>query len=157
MRFQQSFSALGLAALLALAGCGGGSGDNTADTTPRTRISAVKVFGDSLQDSGTFGLRFTVAGVDNPLYVERVAGQLWQDPVQFLRLQWRHLCGQPDSRLHQLLAIGGGRVSYTGAGASAANPLNVPTQLATAAQLGNFAATDLLIVDGGGNDAGDLG
>ena len=47
-----------LAALAAavLAGCGGGS----ADTAPRTSVTTVKVFGDSLADSGTFGIKFTV-------------------------------------------------------------------------------------------------
>ena len=50
-----------LAAALATAGllvaCGGGSG---ADTTPRAKITSVKVMGDSLSDSGTFGYKFTV-------------------------------------------------------------------------------------------------
>ena len=53
-------------------------------------------------------------------------------------------------------AIGGGRITYTGAGASPANPLNVGVQMATYASLGSYTASDLVIVDGGGNDTADL-
>src|SRR5256885_13943270 len=70
-----------LAAALATAGlqaaCGGGSG---ADTTPRAKITPVKVMGDSLSDSGTFGYKFTVQNAtltgagSNQVWAERVAG-----------------------------------------------------------------------------------
>ena len=50
-----------LAAALATSGllvaCGGGGG---ADTTPKASVTSVKVVGDSLSDSGTFGFKFTV-------------------------------------------------------------------------------------------------
>ena len=42
-----------------LAACGGGGG---ADTTPKAKVTSVKVMGDSLADSGTFGFKFTVHG-----------------------------------------------------------------------------------------------
>ena len=42
-----------------LAACGGGGG---ADTTPKAKVTSVKVMGDSLSDSGTFGFKFTVQG-----------------------------------------------------------------------------------------------
>ena len=57
-----------LAALL-LAACGGGG----ADTTPKAAITSVKVMGDSLADSGTFGLKFTVNGANSKVYPEIVA------------------------------------------------------------------------------------
>ena len=68
-----------LATALAAAGlmtaCGGGGG---ADTTPKAKISAVKVIGDSLSDSGTMGYKFTVQGSDAEgpykVWPERVAG-----------------------------------------------------------------------------------
>ena len=53
-----------------MAGCGGGA---TADTTPKVAISSVKVFGDSLQDSGTFGFKFTIQSPDGQIYAERIA------------------------------------------------------------------------------------
>ncbi|MFS9669601.1 hypothetical protein, partial [Klebsiella pneumoniae] len=36
------------------------------------------------------------------------------------------------------------------------NPLNIGTQRATYASLGGYTASDLVIIDGGGNDAADL-
>lgn len=58
-----------------LAACGGGG----ADTTPATAVTAVKVMGDSLADSGSFGLKFTVQGTaptgagSTAIWPERVA------------------------------------------------------------------------------------
>src|SRR5213592_3466436 len=49
------FASVALAALLA--SCGGSDG---ADTAPSAAITSVKVMGDSLADSGTFGFKFTV-------------------------------------------------------------------------------------------------
>ena len=126
----------------------------TADTTPRLSISSVKVFGDSIQDSGTFGYKFTVQTPGNNLiYAERIATNYGQTPVQFLCLH-RHL-------LHPTAKAGCTNFAiwrahpYTGAG-GAANPLNIGTQMATYASMASFAASDLVIIDGGGNDAADL-
>ena len=47
-----------LATACLLAACGGGG----SDTAPAARVTAVKVAGDSLADSGTFGYKFTVQG-----------------------------------------------------------------------------------------------
>ena len=47
-----------VAAACMLAACGGGG----SDTTPAARVTSVKVMGDSLADSGTFGYKFTVQG-----------------------------------------------------------------------------------------------
>ena len=49
-----ALSALFAACLLAA--CGG------SDDAPISRVTAVKVMGDSLSDSGTYGFKFTVQG-----------------------------------------------------------------------------------------------
>lgn len=145
---------LALAAAAVLAACGGGSGE-TADTTPKVNIRSVKVFGDSLHDSGTFGLKFTVQGSESLLYVERVAALYGQSLCNFYVFTGVTFAPNPRAGCTNF-SIGGGRVNYTGAGASPANPLNITTQLATYASLGSYNANDLVIVDGGGNDAADL-
>jgi phospholipase/lecithinase/hemolysin len=51
-------------------------------------------------------------------------------------------------------AIGGGRINYA---LDVSNPLSIRTQLARAASVhGTYTAQDLLLIDGGGNDAADL-
>jgi len=139
---------------LLMAGCGGGS-SGSADTTPRVTISSVKVFGDSLQDSGTFGYKFTLQAADNPIYVERVAANYGQTLCNFFAFNGTTFVVNTAKTGCTNYAIGGGRITYTGAG-GAANPLNVGTQMATFAAAGSFSATDLVIIDGGGNDAADV-
>jgi phospholipase/lecithinase/hemolysin len=138
---------------LIVAGCGGGG---SADTTPKLAITSVKVFGDSLQDSGTFGYKFTVQAASNPIYVERIAANYGQTLCNFFTFTGTTFAPNTAKTGCTNFAIGGGRITYTGAGASAANPLNVGTQMATYAAAGSYGAGDLVIVDGGGNDAADL-
>ncbi|MFG6467122.1 SGNH/GDSL hydrolase family protein [Roseateles sp. BYS87W] len=139
---------------LLVAGCGGGGA--TADTTPAIKISSVKVFGDSLQDSGTFGFKFTVQGAENPIYVERVASAYGATLCNFYAFTGTTFVANTAKTGCTNFAIGGGRIIYTGAGASPVNPLNVGVQMATYASVGAYSATDLVIIDGGGNDAADL-
>jgi len=120
--------------------------------------SRVIVFGDSLSDSGTFGLKFTVQGSaatgagSSDIWVDRVAGSL-----QSLRLchhfgfTGQTFVPKADCTNH---AIGGGRINnYT----NPLDPRSIPLQLQVAAQArGSYAATDVLLVTGGGNDAADL-
>lgn len=138
---------------LLVAGCGGGA---TADTTPAVKISSVKVFGDSIQDSGTFGYKFTVQSTDNLIYVERVAANYGQTLCNFYTFTGTTFAANTAKTGCTNFSIGGGRITYTGAGASAANPLNVGVQMATYASIGSYTASDLVIIDGGGNDAADL-
>ena len=147
-----SVSAALLGGLL-VAGCGGGG---SADTTPALKISSVKVFGDSLQDSGTFGYKFTLQAPDNQIYVERIAANYGQTLCNFFKFTGTTFVVNTDKTGCTNFAIGGGRITYTGAGASAANPLNIGVQMATYAAAGSFTASDLVIIDGGGNDAADL-
>ena len=80
MNFQRKALWVSLAAAALLAGCGGGG----ADTTPLAPIRGVKVVGDSLADSGTFGYKFTVQGTAptgtgaTALWVDRVAASYSQ-------------------------------------------------------------------------------
>lgn len=137
---------------LLVAGCGGGA---TADTTPKVAISSVKVFGDSLQDSGTFGYKFTIQSSDNPIYVERVAANYGAKLCNFFVFTGTTFAPNPTAGCTNY-AIGGGRINYTGAGASASNPLNVGVQMAAYAAAGSYTGSDLVIIDGGGNDGADL-
>ena len=57
MKLRMHWAALAAAAAV-LTACGGGG----SDTTPAAPVTSVKVFGDSLADSGTFGMKFTVQG-----------------------------------------------------------------------------------------------
>jgi outer membrane lipase/esterase len=136
-----------------VAGCGGGGA--TADTTPRVSITSVKVFGDSIQDSGTFGYKFTVQSADNLIYAERIAANYGQTLCNFFVFTGTTFAANTAKTGCTNFSIGGGRITYTGAG-GAANPLNVGTQMATYAAAGSYTAGDLVIIDGGGNDAADL-
>ena len=138
---------------LLVAGCGGGA---TADTTPAVKITSVKVFGDSIQDSGTFGYKFTVQSSDNLIYPERIAANYGQTLCNFYVFTGTTFAANTAKTGCTNFSIGGGRITYTGAGASAANQLNIGVQMATYASLASYTASDLVIIDGGGNDAADL-
>ena len=134
-----------------LAACGGGG----ADTTPRVDITAVKVVGDSLADVGTFGgVRATIQGGD--MCPERV-GQTYGlgKGCNFFVFTGTTFAANPTAGCLNY-AIGGGRINHVANGMNAADPRGVSVQLAAATAAGNFAAGDLLLVDGGGNDAADL-
>jgi phospholipase/lecithinase/hemolysin len=120
--------------------------------------SRVMVFGDSLSDSGTFGLKFTVQGAaatgpgSSAIWVDHVAASL-----QALRLcPYFDLTGASQATRSACTnyAIGGGRINYA---SNPADPRSIPLQLQTAAQSrASYAASDVLLINGGGNDAADL-
>ncbi|MCV2358534.1 phospholipase [Paucibacter sp. TC2R-5] len=141
---------LALAGSLLVSACGGGS---SADTTPAVSITAVKVFGDSLADSGTFGLKFTVQSPDSLIYPERIAAAYGQTLCNFYTFTGVTFAPNPKAGCSNF-AIGGGVINS--ASLAAADPRRVPVQLATAAAVGSFSPTDLVVIDGGGNDAADL-
>jgi len=141
-------TALALAAALLVVACGGGG---SADTTPRTKITAVKVFGDSLADSGTFGIKFTVQGADSLIYPERVAATYGTTLCNFYVFTGTTFAANPKAGCTNF-AIGGGVINHS----NAADPRGIPLQLATAAAAGSYTASDLALIDGGGNDAADL-
>jgi phospholipase/lecithinase/hemolysin len=146
-RWTMRAAALAVAALVAA--CGGG------ENAP---ITSVKVMGDSLADSGTFGLKFTVQGSaptgagSTPIWPEIVNSR---SALPELCPAYRQgAAGFTTAAGCTNYAIGGGRINYA---QDASNPLSIRTQLARAASVhGTYTAQDLLLIDGGGNDAADL-
>ena len=151
-----------LAAALATAGllvaCGGGGG---ADTTPKAKVTSVKVMGDSLSDSGTFGYKFTVQGNDPTtgkpyqVWTERIAG-----------LYNTSLCAHYQATSETTFAagaagctnyaIGGAQINYVdSSGKSLNTPISVLQQIKEAGAAG-LTADDLVLIDGGANDAAAL-
>ena len=149
------FLAAALATAGLLAACGGGGG---ADTTPKTQVTSVKVMGDSLADSGTFGFKFTVQGSagtgagSTMIWPERVADQFGQSLCAHYRSGNEDLTTYQEVSTCTNYAIGGGRVNVLGAPTS---PKSVLVQIQDAAKAG-FSANDLVIIDGGANDAADV-
>ncbi len=148
-------AALALAALLSACG---GSDDNPLD------INTVTVVGDSLSDSGTFaGLpgmsrTFTVQGTSAEpyvLWVERIAQAYKLAPLCPV-YKFNGTTFAPNSQAgctnH---AIGGGRINNPASAGGTGSPVSVLRQLKDAAAAG-WSATELLVLDGGGNDAADL-
>lgn len=139
-----------------LAGCGGGS--DGADTTPKSSVSSVKVFGDSQADSGTFGYKFTMQSSDpaNPflIFPERVAASFGINSLcSFFKFNGTTFI--PNSTCTNY-AVGGGRVNnLTNTDApSNAVPFSIPYQMAAGST--SLAATDLVIIAGGSNDLADI-
>lgn len=151
--------AMALAAAAVLAGCGGG-GDASP---PRAALARVIVAGDSLADAGTFGARFTVQNSADPVagfpVFPQIVAQNFGVTGQCNFFVFTGTTFAPNSTAGCTnFAIGGGRIVVPAAQGGATNPQAVPTQLATALQAvgGSYKTTDLVLVDGGGNDAADL-
>ncbi len=141
---------LGAIAAVLLAGCGGGG----SDTTPKAAIDTVTVMGDSLADVGTFGIKFTVQGADSKIYPERVAQTYGIASLcsHYVATSATTFAVNPAGNCTDY-AIGGGRINNFTAPAS---PVSIVTQLRDAAAAMSYDASDLLVIDGGGNDAADL-
>lgn len=144
--FQRSGVVAALMAAFVLTACGGGG----------PSVSAVKVAGDSLADSGTFGIKFTVQG--NPIWTELVA-----DAVGAPDLCARHAATSattvvlnPNATGCTSYAVGGARINPPGGVAADTSPLSVVQQLKTLASEQPLKADEMLLVDGGGNDVADL-
>lgn len=154
---------LATAAAAILVGCGGGGADSTSQ---RAGITSVKVMGDSLSDSGVFnglpgyGRIFSVQGSSsepNAIWTERITALLGAPQLcNFFKFTGTTFIPNPTAGCTSF-AVGGGRINNidvsTGAGAS---PFSITYQLQAASAAGNYKSTDLLLVDGGGNDAAEL-
>jgi phospholipase/lecithinase/hemolysin len=154
---------LATAAAAILVGCGGGGADSTSQ---RAGITSVKVMGDSLSDSGVFsglpgyGRIFSVQGSSsepNAIWTERITALLGAPQLcNFFKFTGATFVPNPTAGCTSF-AVGGGRINNidvsTGAGAS---PFSITYQLQVASAAGNYKSSDLLLIDGGGNDAADL-
>ncbi|HET9821586.1 MAG TPA: SGNH/GDSL hydrolase family protein [Burkholderiaceae bacterium] len=145
--------ALGLLAAAVLVACGGGD-----DNPPA--VASVRTFGDSLADVGTFAIagtpRFTIQGPNSKVYPELVgAAYNLSATCNFFVFTGTTFAPNPTANCSNY-AIGGSRINGGSNGTAAADPRNIGVQLDTATAGGNFKASDLLLIDGGGNDAADL-
>lgn len=154
-------AALGLCLALGLAACGGGG-----DLPPKARIGQVVVMGDSLADVGTFGFKFTVQDAaqpkGTPIWPQLVANVLGVDGNAQCNVfrssydaqgEYTEVYTDNPAPGCTNYAVGGARIIVPGLPTS---PRNVGKQLEKRAAVGPYAATDLVLIDGGGNDVADL-
>jgi len=148
---------LSVLAALGLTACGG----NDA-LPPKASVSKVYVMGDSLADVGTFGLKFTVQDASNPkgfqIWPQLVANAMGVDgSAQCNVFSFaNNTFGLNSTAGCTNYAIGGGRIIAGASNGGAASPINVGVQLGMRAAAGNYGPSDLVLIDGGGNDAADL-
>ena len=151
---------LAVVALAAMLGaCGDGNGPHT---------SAVRVAGDSLNDSGTFGFKATVQGsslADTLIWTDHVA-----DAVGVAPLCPRYVASDPaaapddvrlDSRPDAARCTSHGvmraRINVPdGTLGGDLSPFSIRQQLKDLATASSYGPEELLLVDGGGNDVADL-
>lgn len=133
-----------------LAACGGGGSDNET----KAKISSVKVFGDSLADVGTFGFKFTVQGAASFTYPELVAKAYGITSLcpAYVATSATTFVANPTAGCTDF-AIGGGRINNPAAPTS---KITITQQLTDAGTGTTYTASDMLLIDGGGNDAADL-
>ena len=141
-----------MAACAILVACGGGGTESAGNPAG---IKTVKVMGDSLADSGTFGLKFTVQGSaptgpgSTAIWPERIASQYGVTLCPKYQFTGTSFNAAPGCGNY---AVAGGRINnYT----APTSPVSITKQMADAGAAG-FAAGDLVLIDGGGNDAADL-
>jgi phospholipase/lecithinase/hemolysin len=156
------FKSLVLSALIGsgLLGCGGGGGSSVG---PKLAVGKVYVMGDSLADVGTFGFKFTVQDAYNraagypiwPQLVTNLYGLNGSAQCNFFSYSTTQQTFQPNTTEGCTnFAIGGGRIVVSASSGGASNPMTIATQMI--AQTAGYASTDLILIDGGGNDAADL-
>lgn len=152
--WKYALSALGTA--LVLAGCGGGGGGEA--TSNKSGVTSVKVVGDSLSDSGAFGFKFAMQGsASEPMQIwtERIAASYGVAALcpRYRATSATTAVANPSATACSSYAIGSGRINnFTGP----TTPFSIPQQLKDLAAEKAYGAGDLLLVDGGGNDAADL-
>lgn len=157
MQYRMRLVVMALAALLAA--CGDGDG-------PRT--SAVRVAGDSLSDSGTFGFKATVQGsslADTRIWVDHVA-----EAAGVAVLCPRYVAPDPQANPDHVVpdprpaaarctshAVVRARINVPdGALGGDSSPFSIRRQLSDLAAAASYGPEELLLLDGGGNDLADL-
>ncbi len=152
----RQFTRYGLAASLAavlawgLTGCGGND-----SLPPKATISKVYVMGDSLADVGTFGgIKFTVQDPTNAqnslIWTQVIANNFGLDgsaQCNFYSITTAVTTNPSCTNF----AIGGARIVN-----KSTDTLPTVGDQLTVRSAAPFVDTDLLLVDGGGNDAADL-
>lgn len=163
--WKYALSALGTAFILV--GCGGGNdapviaGNAPPAVTPTvvvTPVSTVKVVGDSISDSGVFGFKWAMqSGTYDTM---KVWPEIINDAYKAPALCAYYKATSPTTVVPDLAnaacnsyAVGGGRINI---GTTTLTPFSIPKQLADLAANKPYTAGDLLLVDGGGNDAASL-
>jgi outer membrane lipase/esterase len=151
---------IGFATAFAIAGCGGGD--------PVEPPRQVYVAGDSLNDVGVFGVRFTVqsanAGSPYTVWTEQVAQAAGVASLCAAYKGNESFAPVANCTGH---AVGGAqinpvslqRTSNLVSGAtigSDATPMSIVQQIKNMAHGRTFGSKDLILVDGGGNDANAL-
>lgn len=153
MQYRMRLVVMALAALLAA--CGDGDGP---------RISAVRVAGDSLSDSGTFGFKFTVQDAINGtrIWVDHVAEAVGVDApcARHVAVSEYSVAENPAALDCTSYAVGKGRINVWNADPDLVGrddgPFSIAYQLGSMSQAKAFGPEELLLVDGGGNDVADL-
>lgn len=153
---------IGLAATAAaviLTACGGGGSSGTSSNPPSGSVTtSVKVVGDSLSDSGTFGIKFTVQGAPAyPIWTDRVASAL---AAPALCPRYGATPGdtpvlKPGAAACTSYGVGGAAINPRGS-VKDATPISVVQQLKDLRAQSPFGEQELLLVDGGGNDFADF-
>jgi outer membrane lipase/esterase len=153
---QWKWAAVAASCAVVLAGCGGAS--DGSNTTPKTVAPSVKVFGDSIMDSGTFGYKFTIQSADATkpflIFPEIVAANFGVSNLcSFFRFNGTTFV--PNTACTNF-AVGGGRVNNLTNASAPSNsvPFSITYQMTVGSA--TLAPTDVVIVDGGGNDLADL-
>ena len=154
MKITRRLHLAALAALSAalLASCGGAF-------SSRDDFDRVIVAGDSLADEGTYGLKFTVQNSAAPaegyrVFPEIVASEYDVETCNHYTYNGTTFVTNADCTNY---AVAGARIVNPASQGGADSPLSIPAQLAAAsARSGPYFRTDLVVVDGGGNDAADL-
>jgi outer membrane lipase/esterase len=157
-KLNRTLVAAACSAAALLSACGGGDAAG-----PRVAISRVVVAGDSLADVGTFGFKFTVQNSANPtagfpIFPQIIAQDYGIDTqCNFYKFTGTTFTTNSTPGCTNF-AIGAGRVVNPASQGGAAGPQSIPLQLVTAANVagGSWSASDLIVVEGGGNDVADL-
>jgi outer membrane lipase/esterase len=141
-----------LAAIL-LASCGGGGGEAVS----KSGVTSIKVVGDSIADSGAFGFKWAMQGnASNPMLIwtERIAASFGVSLCpRYMGTSATSAALNPAATTCTSYAIGSGRINVP---AGPTTPFSIPQQLRDLVTEKPYGAGDLLLADGGGNDAADL-
>jgi outer membrane lipase/esterase len=142
-----------LASVGMLVACGGGGGSASSSSG----ITTVKVVGDSLADSGVFGFKWAMQGnATDPMsiWTERLASAYGATLCpRYIGTSATSAVLNPSATACTSYAIGGGRIN---AATQPTSPFSIPQQLKDLALEKTYGPGDLLLVDGGGNDAADV-